>query len=654
MAGNSDDLVISVSSDTSTIRRQLTQLGQDIGQTTSKISNQFEAMGLSIDKSMTPMQRRINEMVGAPFTSKVKEWTGALATTSGAMDKVSHSAGANTTSMQAMMHATRSMTEQLALGVSPAQALIGQLSHLSYVASQPGGITAAFEEMKGKALGLVTAFPEVAIAVGIGAAAFAAYEIFADAKVKTVDEVLQQHAENIKKLGPAYEAALPSLTRYATESERLANLHFRTDANDALKTRVAEAQTAIENLVKSEGIFSSRFSGAKGAIDDFIASIKAGNPEAVKFQETIASLQASGTITEKVAQDLIRASQAASDAEEKLRTVSGSVDSVAKAMSDMSRALGDDISSHLSQLSDVQRKSVEDLIQQLSSGKISAEQFKDSLTSLSGVAPDFSGAIASVSGLADQLERAQKAALGLANTTPKTGRLGYDPMAAASSQYDNNLEMWRRFGHDEDVGLTKPDPKTPKKHGSKAPALTADDQFTNDIQGTKDRTAALMEEFNALGLSYEAQTKRKISLTLEQTALKQVREEARKKGDADWQNAQLTPDQIKKIDEVSAAYARQAEILKEAQAAQQLQRDVLQGVFDDLRTSLEAGQLNWKTFGDMALHVLDKIIAKIETDLIDSIMQANNAGGGGVLGTVGTLGLRAANDNHNLQKRSAA
>lgn len=163
-----------------------------------------------------------------------------------------------------------------------------------------------------------------------------------------------------------------------------------------------------------------------------------------------------------------------------------------------------------------------------------------------------------------------------------------------------------------------------------------------------------MEEVASLGLSYEAQTKRHISLQLEQTALKQVREEARKKGEVDWQNAQLTPDQIAKIDAVSEAYAKQADQLKKAQDAQQLQRDILQGVFDDLRTSLESGQLSWKTFGDIAMHVLDKIIAKIETDLIDSIMQASSAGGGtAILGTVGTLGLCAANDNYTHFRRAA-
>ncbi|MET2832120.1 hypothetical protein [Mesorhizobium shangrilense] len=49
MASNSDDLVISM--DTSTIKRQLTQLGQDITASTAGISKQFETMGKSVDDS---------------------------------------------------------------------------------------------------------------------------------------------------------------------------------------------------------------------------------------------------------------------------------------------------------------------------------------------------------------------------------------------------------------------------------------------------------------------------------------------------------------------------------------------------------------------------------------------------------------------------
>ncbi|RVA98838.1 phage tail tape measure protein, partial [Mesorhizobium sp. M7A.F.Ca.CA.004.01.1.1] len=163
---------------------------------------------------------------------------------------------------------------------------------------------------------------------------------------------------------------------------------------------------------------------------------------------------------------------------------------------------------------------------------------------------------------------------------------------------------------------------------------TADDRFDEDIQSVKDRTAALLEEQSALGLTFKEQEKRKVALDLEQEALKQVREEARRKGDQDWQNAKLSPSQIKAIDDVSEAYADQADKLRKAQEAQDLQRDVLKGVFGDLRSALDDGKLGWDDLANVALNALDKIIDKIEEDLIDAILQANSASGGsgGLLG----------------------
>ncbi|MBZ9973512.1 tape measure protein [Mesorhizobium sp. BR1-1-12] len=206
---------------------------------------------------------------------------------------------------------------------------------------------------------------------------------------------------------------------------------------------------------------------------------------------------------------------------------------------------------------------------------------------------------------------------GSAVTTAKTDRL---PSAAAV----NPISL-----ADYPVKPTK----TPKTH---APKKTADDRFAEDIQSIRDRTAALKEEQATLGLSFYEQQKRKVSLDLEQEALKQVREEARKKGEADWQNAQLTPDQIAKINAVSDAYAKQADELRKARDMQDLQRDVLKGAFDDLRSALDDGKLDWQDFAKIAEGALDKIIDKIENDLIDSILQANGAagGGGGILGSL--------------------
>lgn len=476
-------------------------------------------------------------------------------------------------------------------------------------------------------------------------------------EVKSVDEVLRQHEENVRRLGPAYADALKSIQKFKNESVALANLRARTDASDALAVRAAEASKAIENLVKSEGIFSSRFSGAKSAIDAFIDSIKAGKPEAISFQETIAQLVESGHLTEKVGQDLIAASNAAYEAEQRLRGIDGKVNDVAKTISDMARAMDNDAASALSRLSDAQRKYVEGLIDQLKRGQITADQFKSSLQSLSGITPDFSGAIAQVSGLADQLERANRAALGLANTTPTTRRLG--AMDDAQAQYDNALNMWRRFGYDND---SKIDPNKPKKPKVDHTAERNAKAYAQILKSADDRIKQMQTELDLMGkVGVEADTLRNYQELLAKATdrgrtvgEKQKKElhdraEAMAKLEDATKKAKLMQDLLfdrsqmlrSSTDQVIADTMRGAGLKVDFNSPiagairfnEQLSqtRELLDGIGQDIASglsqALEDGKLEWKELGQVALDALNRIADKLIQMAMDQMIS-------GILGSL--------------------
>lgn len=124
------------------------------------------------------------------------------------------------------------------------------------------------------------------------------------------------------------------------------------------------------------------------------------------------------------------------------------------------------------------------------------------------------------------------------------------------------------------------------KEGRKTPApkKTSDDRFSEDIQAIRDRTAALIQEQQIVGKSYFEQERRRMALDLEQQALRDVREEARRKGDADWRNAQLTPDHVAKINAVSEAYAKQADILRVLDEKQQITERSAQEFYDTAKS----------------------------------------------------------------------
>jgi len=61
----------------------------------------------------------------------------------------------------------------------------------------------------------------------------------------------------------------------------------------------------------------------------------------------------------------------------------------------------------------------------------------------------------------------------------------------------------------------------------------------------------------------------------------------------------------------------------------QWRRDTLKGVLGDMRQALSDGKLEWQELGDIAMSVLDRVIDKIENELLDALFKAGNAGGGG-------------------------
>lgn len=170
---------------------------------------------------------------------------------------------------------------------------------------------------------------------------------------------------------------------------------------------------------------------------------------------------------------------------------------------------------------------------------------------------------------------------------------------------------------------------------TKAPKKTADDRFDNDIQAIRDRTAALIEEQALVGKSYFEQERRRAALDLEQDALKQVREEARKKGDQDWQNAQLTPEQTKRIDEASEAYARQAEILRQVQEEQAKAEDAAMEFYDTFKSGMIDAITGATSFKDALVKILEKLADMVLNAAFDALLKpASGSDPGGAFGSI--------------------
>lgn len=261
------------------------------------------------------------------------------------------------------------------------------------------------------------------------------------------------------------------------------------------------------------------------------------------------------------------------------------------------------------------------LVVKFGAGEISAEEFIRKIDEIGGADPDTAGIIAKIQSIAETAA----AAMGVIDAL-NASLAGLGGMAAPKSDRVPRIlpddEFNARFGgrYAEPWKDIFPD-LYKKEKGQKAPKKTADDRFDSSVQAIYDRIEALRLEREMLSATYFEQVKREEALKLEQEALKQAREEARQKGEVDWQSAQISAAKRAEIDKVTTALAQEATATKYAKESTEAWNEAANGAGGLLR-QLSEGSLTAKD----ALLQLIPVILKLMNSL-------NVAGGGkGIFG----------------------
>lgn len=99
----------------------------------------------------------------------------------------------------------------------------------------------------------------------------------------------------------------------------------------------------------------------------------------------------------------------------------------------------------------------------------------------------------------------------------------------------------------------------------------------------------------------------------------------------------ITPEIAANIAKEAEAYAQAtaaAERLKEQNDRIREESDFQKEIFKDFISVLNDGKVSWKEMGDVALSVLDKVINKVEDQLLDAMFKVGNAGGGNFLSNI--------------------
>ncbi|OJH53464.1 phage tail protein [Agrobacterium pusense] len=642
MAGNnSDDLIISISTDLATVKRALNRLVSDVGAASSGIEKRFAATGKSINNSLTTsMQDRINSMVGIGTTA-AKEWNGVLADQQKELDRLrakysplfatisnyknavaeirqAHAAGAISANemasaiqreRQAALASTAAIKGRnsalasqpktssfntaniaaqfqdigvtAAMGMSPIQIALQQGTQLS----------AVLQEIKnsgqGVGKGLAAAFASVIspislVTIGIIAAGTAAFQYFSTVMNEgdKSAEVLKEQAALISAVAERWGDAVPALREYADQLKR---------AQDG-----ADLQTATGNAIERVLAEATQgYDGLKAAAQQASLEMQTGNNEA---RQSFAVLIGDINDLEGKVGALSEAYKSGKD--------------TSKEMADVTQTLAKILENDASRASDTLSGRIEYLSRMFVAAADNARKLREQAllaeasarTAMYPSQGSYPGAFQSADG----------------SVQNEKYPLPFDGPTPISRPSDLDTDKNRGFG-------------TPRR--TRAPQKTASDRFAEDLQAVRDRTEALRQEMNLIGLSNEAQVKRRTALDLEQKALADLREEARKKGEKDLEGIKLSPDKIAAIEQESAAYARQSEALRKAQEEQQklnewnnVARDATRGFIDDL--------IHGESAADAFAGALSRIADALLDDVLNSIFKVNSAagGGGGLLG----------------------
>jgi len=615
VADKTDDLIISISTDLTTVKRQLRELGQSVTQSTGGVAKRFNDLGKTIDASMSPIQKRINNMVGIPVPTGIKEWKGALADVAHETELVTRGIKLNRAGMMELQASGVNAFQALASGMSVERVAMMEGAQVI------GALVQGTEGLGAKLAAIASPMNLVVAGIVAAGAAIVAYGVSGGESIEKLDDILKAHKANIALLGDAYDKVAEKQQNAAVISAKTANLLIAGDAkklqaalsagisnifNGATETQLSSAMGALT----TETVVKSQFAPFAKALEDLNNSAK--DATALRaFLDTVTALSAAAP---DAAAQLIHMADGANQIAQALPAASQPIDAATDAFTKLQEAI--------SKIAPGDAKDkLQDLFDDAKTGKTGIDDVTSALATLESTNLTLAGPIAALQDLFNKAVAA-KNALNPQSQLPTLGTV--PPIYSGGGKFIDEQDVLNNRAANTKSQYQIEQEKLAKKNRTPIPRKTADDRFSEDIKSIQARTMALAQERGMLGATYEEQTRLTTSYDLTQKALKEVREEARKKGDQDWQNAQLTPDQIAQINATSEAYAEQAAALKKArdemQEVSEASRDFAQTFIDDMISGKSAAE----ALGD-ALKQLGK---RLEDLALDSIFGGGNSGSG--------------------------
>lgn len=499
MADKTDDLIISISTDLATVRRQLKQLEGLIANAGNNAGKSFTAAGKKMDAALSPVQERINKLTGAG-ASGTKEWSGALATqgqelqrlrakynplfaaqqtylanlrdikqahaigainaqemgaaitrekaafasnvavingTRGALTKVSGAAKLTSTQMLNLSRQGNDVITMFALGAAPMQIFASQAGQIYDALEQgQGGVRGSLKALGTQLVSLIARFPLATAGIAAAGAAIVAYNVLGGEEIEDLNKVLERHEKLIGEIQKAYGDAALAAKGYASGAAGELELRLAASVKELRLRRKAE----LQNLFGED----SPLGGGTYNIDvPFVA-----NTEFKQFQEQILRLYKEGAPALQSVRQAIIDIGTANGAEVQAKKLLDLLDGVFRLDAEIQQASQgiSDVEKTFTELGSAidgvkvsgVHDQLTDLYDKAKDGKLSVEDVATALQTLSNTNLDLSGQIGQLQGLFDAAIKARSA---VANTQvlPTLGTIG--PVYSAGGEFIDESQL---------------------------------------------------------------------------------------------------------------------------------------------------------------------------------------------------------------------
>ncbi|TGP50418.1 hypothetical protein EN873_24955 [bacterium M00.F.Ca.ET.230.01.1.1] len=242
--------------------------------------------------------------------------TGAMRTAATEAGHLGSATRLGSAQMMALSHSARSAFETLALGVSPTQALLQQVNHLSFAMSGPEGLIAASAGVSEAFGAWLTTLPGILSTAGVAAvAAVGGYMLATRENIKSVDEVLKNHRALIDSISAGWPEAAAAAKKYEDQAKQLPRSVIAADTNDQLTDAQKTLSAMMDNMRRQMallntggGDFSRIGQTGIAAFSHLADEIKSGTLDAVGLQNELGKLRLDPALS-KNAHDFARALQ---------------------------------------------------------------------------------------------------------------------------------------------------------------------------------------------------------------------------------------------------------------------------------------------------------------------------------------------------------